>query len=50
VAFACERDVHESLLLAWSVPALPPDVRASLSGGEPSAAEGRAVSVSLPAP
>ncbi len=50
VAFACERDVHEGELLAWRAPALPPDVRASLSGGEPSAAEGRAVRVSLPAP
>jgi hypothetical protein len=50
VAFACERDVHEGELLAWRAPALPPDVRASLSGDEPSAAEGRAVRVSLPAP
>ena len=50
VLFACERDVHEGCLLGWSAPALPPDVRASLSGGEPSAAEGRAVAVSLPAP
>jgi hypothetical protein len=34
VVYASERDAHESLLYAWGVPRLPPDVRAG-AGGDP---------------
>jgi hypothetical protein len=37
ILFAAERDVHEGLLCAYGVPRLPPDVRVTSSGDDPSA-------------
>ena len=50
IAFVAERDVHEGSMGAWATPELPPEVRASLSDGDQTAAQARAVPVSLPAP
>jgi Replication-relaxation len=37
IAFASERDVHESSLCAWGVPRLPPEVRVAAAVGDPRA-------------
>ncbi len=47
VVFVSERDAHEGELCGFGLPALPPDVRASLAD-ESSAGEARAVAVRLP--
>jgi hypothetical protein len=47
VRFVSERDVHEGLLVALRVPPLPPDVRASASGGDPRDASACALPCSL---
>jgi hypothetical protein len=47
VVFVAERDVHEGDLSGLGIPALPPDVRASLAD-ESSAGDARAVGVRLP--
>jgi hypothetical protein len=39
IVFAAERDIHEGLLRAYRVPALPPEVRVVASRGDPSAGE-----------
>ena len=39
--FAAERDLHEGLVRAYGVPALPPAVRTTAHGGDPAAAEPR---------
>jgi Replication-relaxation len=47
ISFASERDVHEGLLLAFRVPALPPAVRIAAAQGDPSVGEVRAEPVEL---
>jgi hypothetical protein len=42
ILFVAERDVHEGLLRGYGVPRLPPEVRASVAGGDPRAREGTA--------
>ncbi|HEY4429080.1 MAG TPA: replication-relaxation family protein [Solirubrobacteraceae bacterium] len=43
VVFVAERDVHDGLMQAYGVPALPPDVRVTAAGADPVAAEASAV-------
>jgi hypothetical protein len=40
IVFASERDAHEGLLLAYGVPRLPPEVRATAAQDDPRAREG----------
>jgi hypothetical protein len=47
IVFACERDAHEGLLLAYGVPALPPAVRSAVAGDDPRAREAAAVAREL---
>jgi hypothetical protein len=42
ILFVAERDAHEGLLRGYGVPRLPPEVRASVAGGDPRAREGTA--------
>jgi hypothetical protein len=37
IVFAAERDVHEGRLVAYGVPALPPELRVAHAGGDPAA-------------
>jgi hypothetical protein len=37
IAFASERDAHESSLCSWGVPRLPPEVRVAVAAGDPRA-------------
>ena len=48
IYFAAERDAHEGCLGAYVVPGLPPLVRTSVAGGDPSAGEASAEPRTLP--
>src|SRR4029077_10258066 len=47
IRFVAERDIHEGLLGAYAVPALPPDVRSSARADDPRVLAPRAVTCSL---
>jgi hypothetical protein len=47
IMFAAERDAHEGLLRAYSVPRLPPEVRVTAAHGEPRAGEANVESTEI---